>query len=127
MNGVGRSLEKIGHLMSNFSAHEQKILLYSIIRALSKRPLSSADSTGSNGNSGDRGRGGVAALLAALIKTTYLHQDLLVDWLAGNSADAVSYYHNTHRAVIAALSLHTGRSLKAHGVIMVIAENEKIR
>lgn len=127
MNGVDRSLEKIGHLMSNFSAHEQKILMHSIIRALSKRHLSHTDSTGSNGNSGDRGRGGVAALLAALIKTTHLRQDLLVDWLAGTSADAVGYYHNTHRAVIAALSLHTGRSLKAHGVIVVIADNAKIR
>ena len=97
--------------MSNLSAHEQKSQLYSIIRTLSKRHLSHYGPTGAEGDSDGRAQGGVAALLTALIETTHMHQDLLVDWLVGTSAEAVSHNHNVHRAVIAALSSHTGRFL----------------
>ena len=88
------------------------MLVYYVIRALSKLHLSRPHSTATNDISGDEARGGVAALLVALVQTTQLHQDLLVDWLASSSADAFGYCHDTHRAVIAALSLHTGSSLE---------------
>ena len=113
--------------MSHLSSQEQKVLVYSVIRTLSKLHLSRPHSTATNDISGDEGRGGVAALLVALVKTTQLHQDLLVDWLAGTSADAFSYCHDTHRAVIAALSLHTGSSLGAPPALVVMADNGKIK
>ncbi|KAL2041371.1 hypothetical protein N7G274_005753 [Stereocaulon virgatum] len=113
LNGIDRSLEKVGNVISALSTHEQKLLVYSVIRVLSKRHLYRPQSTATNEVSGDKARGGVAALLVALIKTTQLHQDLLVDWLVGTSADAVGYCHNTHRAVILALSLDTDQMMKA--------------
>ncbi len=108
ITGDDRSLDKYQYILAGLSAHEQKTFLYSIIRALSKRHLSVSDSSQNHGDVGAKARGGVAALLVAFTQSTPRVQDLLVDWLVGTSVEAVKYNHNTHRAVVAALSRDNG-------------------
>ncbi len=108
ITGDDRSLDKYRYLLAGLSAHEQKTFFYSVIRALSKRHLSVSDSSRNNGDLEAKARGGVAALLVAFTQSTPSVQDLLVDWLVGTSAEAVNYNHNTHRAVLAALSRENG-------------------
>ena len=108
ITGDDRSLDKYRYVLAGLSVHEQKIVFYSIIRALSKRQLFVSDPSRNNGNLEAKARGGVAALLVAFTQGTPSVQDLLVDWLIGTSAEAVNYNHNTHRAVIAALSRDNG-------------------
>ena len=86
--------------MSTLSAHEQKTLLYSIIRILSKEYLSTEGPA--------QAIGGVAALIRAIVGVVPALQDDLVEWLVGLSADAVGQVHKAHRAVIAALSSISG-------------------
>lgn len=91
--------------MARLSAHEQNILLYSIIRILSKQHLSTeGPSRISRREAESKTIGGVAALVKAIVRDIPILQDSLVEWLVGLSADAVGQVHNAHRAVIAALS-----------------------
>ena len=93
--------------MARLSAHEQKTLLYSIIRALSKKHLpmeTEISSRGSRHEGQSKAIGGVAAFMRAIVADTPTLQDDLVEWLVGVSADAVGQVHNAHRAVTAALS-----------------------
>ena len=106
--GDDRALDKYRDILAVLSAHEQKIFLYSVIRALAKRHLSVSDTSRNNTDLEAKARGGVAALLVAFTQNTPSVQDLLVDWLVGTSADAVNYNHNTHRVVVAALSRDNG-------------------
>ena len=108
ISGDDKSLDKYRYILAGLSAHEQKALFYSLIRALSKRHLSVSGSSQNNGNLEAKARGGVAALLVAFTQSTPGLQDLLVDWLVGTSAEAVKYNHNTHRAVVAVLSRENG-------------------
>ena len=108
ITGDDRSLDKYCYILAGLSAHEQKTFLYSILRALSKRHLSVSDSSQNNRDVGTKARGGVAALLVGFTRRTPSVQDLLVDWLTGTSAEAINYNHNTHRAVVAALSRDNG-------------------
>lgn len=108
ITGDDKSLDRYRNILAAISAHEQKTFFYSIIRALSKRHLSGSDSSQNNRIDGAKARGGVAALLVAFTQSIPSVQDLLVDWLVGTAAEAVNYNHNTHRAVVAALSLDNG-------------------
>lgn len=119
--GDDRFLDRYRFILAALSAHEQKTFLYSFIRALSKRHLTVSDSI-HNKDLGAKARGGVAALLIAFAQSIPSVQDLLIDWLVGTSAEAVKYNHNTHRAVVAALSHENGEPFSfstlsyAHGV-----------
>ena len=100
--------------MKRLSAHEQKTLLFSIIRILSEMHLST------NGPIQDLRRvgqskaiGGVAALIKAIVEDVQTLQDFLVEWLVGVSADAVGYVHIAHRAVTAVLSSIPGEYLNS--------------
>ena len=91
--------------MARLSAHEQKTLLYSEIRILSKQHLSTEDSSQySRGDGQSKAIGGVASLLRAMVGDVPILQSNLIEWLIGLSAEAVGQVHNAHRAVIAALS-----------------------
>ena len=105
LSGDGRSLQKYKALMAILSRHEQKTLLYSIIRILSKQQLHvEAPSQDPRRESQSRAIGGVASLLRVIVEDVPTLQDSLVEWLVGISTDAVGQAHSTHRAVIAALS-----------------------
>lgn len=108
ITGDDSSLDRYRNILAALSAHEQKTIFYSIIRALSKRHLSGSDSSQNNISDGAKARGGVAALLVALTQNIPSVQHLLVDWLVGTFAEAVNYNHNTHRALVAALSHDNG-------------------
>ena len=95
--------------MGNLSLYEQRVLLYSMIRNVSKCHLVISDSSQANGDLMAKARAGVAGLLVEIAKDIPSIQDSLFDWLVGTSAEAVSYSHNTHRAVVAALSLENGQ------------------
>ena len=109
MNGDDHSTKKYENIMTSLAFHEQKALLYTMIRQFSRRFLSQADNSADPKNkSEDRVVGGVAALLVALGLEASPLQDVLVDWLIGASAEAAGQSHMTHRAVIAALSKNVG-------------------
>lgn len=100
--------------MERLSAHEQKTVLYSIIRILSDFPLSTnGPNQGSRRVGQSKSIGGVAALIRAIVGDVKILLDYLVEWLVGISADAVAYVHIAHRAVIAALSSIPGEYLSS--------------
>ena len=99
--------------MARLSVHEQKTLLYSTIRALSKQHLSTGGpSQDSNGEAQSKAIGGAAAFVKAIVGDLIALQDHLVEWLVGVSAHAISQGHVAHRAVTAALSSKPGEYLK---------------
>ena len=108
ITGDERSLDRYRNILAALSAHEQKTFFFSTIRALSKKHLSGSEPSQNNRVDGAKARGGVAALLVAFTQSISSVQVLLVDWLVGASAEAVNYNHNTHRAVVAALSHDNG-------------------
>ena len=107
-------MPKSKKLMERLSAHEQKSLLYSIIRILSGMHLST-DGPTQDSRLVDQNKaiGGVAALIRAIVGDVQILLDYLVEWLVGVSADAVAYMHIAHRAVIAALSSIPGEYLSS--------------
>ena len=105
LSGDHRSLQNCKSLIAKFSAREQRVLLYSTIRVLSKQQLQTVASSQHPTREGQsKAIGGVASLLGAIVGDVPALQDNLVEWLVGLSADAVGQVHNAHRAVIAALS-----------------------
>lgn len=105
LSGDGRLLQRCKSLLARLSAHEQKTLLYSIIRILSKQHLRTEfPSQNPKCEGQSKAVGGVASLLRAIVEDVPILQDNLVEWLVGVSANAVGQLHNAHRAVIAALS-----------------------
>ena len=98
--------------MKRLSPHEQKTLLFSIIRILSEMHLSTDGPTQDLRRVGQsKAIGGVAALIRAIVEDDQVLQDFLVEWLVGVFADAVGYVHIAHRAVTAALSSIAGEYL----------------
>lgn len=112
LSGDTHSLQKFKALIARLSPHDQKTLLYSIIRILSKQHL---PTEGPSQDSTREGRseaiGGVAALIIAIVRDIPTLQDHLGEWLVGVSANAVGQAHTAHRAVIAALSSFPGEFL----------------
>lgn len=105
LSGDSRSLQKCKSLLARLSAHEQKTLLYSMIRILSKQHLRTEFPSQYPKREGQsKAIGSVGSLLRVIVGNVPILQDSLVEWLVGVSADAVGQLHNTHRAVIAALS-----------------------
>ena len=89
--------------------HDQKTLLYSLIRILSKQHLQTEVSPrDSRRESQSKAVGGVAAVIKAIVGVIPTLQDHLGEWLVGISATAVSQGHTTHRAVIAVSSTIPG-------------------
>lgn len=100
-----RSLQRCKSLLAKLSVHEQKTLLYSIIRILSKQHLrNDFPSQYPNREGQSKTIGGVGSLLRAIVGSVPNLLENLVEWLVGVSADAVGQLHNAHRAVIVALS-----------------------
>ena len=105
LGGDSRSLQRCKSLLARLSAHEQRSLLYSIIRILSKENLrTEVPSQHPKREGQSKAIGGIASLIRAMVRDVPILQDNLVEWLIGVSADAVGQLHNAHRAVIVALS-----------------------
>lgn len=105
INGDSRFLNRYHILMHSLVLREKKICLYSLLRVLSRRHLSSSLDNDTNKKAlENEPLNGVAALVAGFMQGNSQLEDALLDWLAGTSADSVSQSHDTHRAVIAALS-----------------------
>lgn len=114
LGGDSRSLPRVKTLMERVSAHEQKTLLYCIIRILSEMHLFTNGPTQDLRREGQsKAVEGAAALIKAVVGDLQLLLDYLVEWLVGVSADAVAYGHVAHRAVIAALSSIPGEYLSS--------------
>lgn len=97
--------------MTDLSTHEQKTLLFSMIRILSRRYLifDGARPNSPSSKSNVPVIDAVAAVIAIFIKAVPSLKRYLIEWLVSVSADAVGHNHITHRAIIAALSLDQGR------------------
>ena len=114
LSGDDRSLQRCKSLIARLSTREQRTFLYSVIRVLSKQHLQTAALSHHPKREGQsKAIGGVASLLRAIVGDVLSLQDDLVEWLVGLSADAVGQVHNTHRAVIAALSSIPGWYLES--------------
>ena len=111
INGEGDFLKRYQTLLRSLAFPEQKSYLYSLIRILSKRHLSHKGNEEIYGKGSKNGAlNGVSALIALFVEGNPQLQDALVGWLAGTSADSVSQSHDTHRAVIVAISSDKGTS-----------------
>lgn len=105
LSGDSRSLQRCQSLLARLSAYEQRTLLYSIIRILSKQHLrTEGPSQHSMREDQNKAIGGIASLLRAIVGDVPSLQGNVEEWLIGVSADAVGQLHNAHRAVIATLS-----------------------
>lgn len=97
----GSVLESM-RLLDYLTVHEQKTVLYALIRTLEKRYLTS------NGGREDERNvlslGSVAGLLSAVTADAPVRKDTMIEWLTGLSAEATRQSHLTHRAVVLALS-----------------------
>ena len=112
LSGDNRSLDRCKALIARLSTHEQKALLYSEIRIISRQHLPTEDSSQYSRREGQsKAIGGVASLLKAMVGDVPTLQDNLIEWLVGIAAEAVGQVHNAHRAVIAALSSIPGLEL----------------
>ncbi|MCJ1378196.1 telomere binding protein [Xylographa soralifera] len=96
--GENQHLEKLRVSLYNLASHEQKNVLYTVIRLITERDCSITEKSGFVG--------GVAALIEVLVtEKTHLHE-ALVDWLTGNYTNGFSIGIHSRRAVLAALSSH---------------------
>jgi hypothetical protein len=95
--------------MHSLDLREKKIYLYSLLRVLSRRHLSSTSNDDTDKKAFEKKPlNGLAALVAGFTQGNSQLEDALVDWLAGTSADSVSQSHETHRVVLAAISSDRG-------------------
>ena len=114
LSGDNDSLQNSKTLISRLSIHDQKTLLYSLIRTLSKQQLPTEGSPRDSRHEGQsKAIGGVAAVIKAIVGIVPTLQEHLGEWLGGISAIAVGQGHTTHRAVIAVSSTIPGEYLDA--------------
>ena len=114
LSGDNDSLQSSKALISRLSIHDQKTLLYSLIRILSKQHLQADPLPRDSRREGQsKAIGGVAAVIKAIVGVVPTLQDHLGEWLVGISATAVGQGHTTHRAVIAVSSTIPGEYLDA--------------
>lgn len=108
--GLTSSMANLRALVHPLHVHEQRTVLYSVIRIVSKRCLSANKSfhvldTQASTNSAISG---LAGLLGALTEDNPALKDALVDWLTDISGGAIAHSHDTHRAVIATMAPDQG-------------------
>ena len=98
-------------LIRSLAVHEQKVVLFSLLRIISKRSLSEFSSDIKDEKQVEFGGaiGGAAALISNIVQDSIDLKDSLVDWLTGVSDNGIGQDHAIHRAVIAALSEDYGR------------------
>lgn len=112
MVGMASSVAKLQALMHRLHVHEQRTVLYSMIRIVSKRclsvekPFDLLDTQAPENST----VGGIAGLLAALTQDNPALKDALVEWLTGISGGSIAHSHDTHRAVLAAITPDQGMS-----------------
>ena len=104
LSGDESLIQRYRAILVQLHAHEQKLLLYSLIRVLSTRQL----------NDNSEYLRGAAAVISALCADSASLRDQSVGWLFGNSPEAVVHSHATRRAVVLALSSDVGKWLKYH-------------
>ena len=104
LTGDDFSLPASKKLLANLTNHEQKILLYALIRVLSKRPASRNDAL----------LRGVGSLISSLTSEAPILQGHLVSWLVGTQVEAVGQNNIMHRAVVLAISVDIGESFQAN-------------
>lgn len=107
---VTSSMAKFRALVHRLHVHEQRTILYSMIRIVSKRCLSADKSSKVlNGQAPNNSTiGGLAGLLAALTQDKPALKDALVEWLTGISGGSIAHSHEMHRAAIAAVAPDQG-------------------
>ncbi|KAI9850859.1 MAG: telomere binding protein [Thelocarpon superellum] len=106
--------EHFRFLTRSLMAHEQRNILYLILRLMPKTYLTSTPSNGDQERwwEVDAGKvGGAAALIAGLIEGIDSLKNDLVSWLTGSSGGGAGDAVNIRRAAIAALSGDEGRDV----------------
>ena len=104
--GDGSRLNIYGDLIKSGTANEQRNIIFSLIRILSRR-LDPVDIDQLDNYERDRRKkllAGAAALLSGLIRGNDRFRDLLIQWVTGTAAIGVGQGITIHRAVIAALA-----------------------
>lgn len=122
--GIASSVAKLQALLHQLHVHEQRTVLYSMIRIVSKRCLSTEkpfdllDTSASENST----VGGLAGLLVAITQDSSALKDALVEWLTSISGGGIAHLHDTHRAVLAAITPDQGMSGGLNRVKSPIAE-----
>lgn len=123
--GIASSMAKLQALVHRLHVHEQRTVLYSMIRIVSKRclsvdkPFNLLDTRAPENSTVN----GLAGLLAALTQDKSALKDALVEWLTGLSGEGTAHSHDIHRAVMAAIAPDQGMSRGLSGVKFSIAES----
>ena len=97
-------------ILSKLSVHDQKTIIFALLRILSTRLVSSSKEQAEDPSTVWIAHvvGGIAALLLGYIAALPQIYDYLVEWLVGVSAAATAYGYNTYRAVIVCLASAEG-------------------
>ena len=98
LKGDESALTRIGHTLYDLSNYEQRSVLFSVIRCLSKR-LIDCDA---------RLLGGAGAGIARLLEGSHVLQDHIEAWLVDPAPEAVLCTHAAHRVVVLALTAYIG-------------------
>ena len=109
LSGDEKYLQGSRDLIQQLSDSDRKTVLYGLIRSLSTRKSPPGQDRLTPATvSESKTIGGASALIVALVTQDQVMQDELGNWLIGISAPSVGFSHDTHRAVIAALSYNKG-------------------
>lgn len=105
------------NLLHYLSDAEQRLLFDAMLRDLVRKYLRYGPVTHSmqkNGLENESNVGGVAAMVAGVMKNNSVLEDHLVEWLTSNKGEYASLGLDTRRAVIATFALRQGNPFPAH-------------
>ena len=110
--GEASSMVKFRALMHQLHLHEQRTMLYAMIRIVSKQRFSTDKSFNvlCTQQANTSTISGLAALLTGITEDNPALKDALVEWLTAISGGGIGQTHDTHRAVIVAIAPDQGMS-----------------
>ena len=112
-------MEKYRRVLGRSSNHEQRSIIYSLLRIISKYHKLNDGFPNSDKQLHERDRivCGAAALVARLARDSSNIGDALVDWVVGTFGDGASFGVGIRRAVVAALSSNQGKYYTRHPLL----------
>ena len=102
LGGSNEKLPQLRPLVQALANHEQRTILYAILRIVAKTSPPASD----NG----KRIAGIAALLRSFVEDSPYLLEALLDWLTSLEGGAVGSNSTTRRAAVATLSMFTGQS-----------------
>ena len=114
LSGNDEKLPQLQLLVQALANHEQRMVLYAILRIVAK----------TSPPAGDNGKriAGIAALLKAFVEESPYRLEALLDWLTSLDGGAAGSNSPTRRAAVATLSMVPGQSSYGYLLFVLIPD-----